>query len=44
MPVNAGSRLVVTVSQLPDCALRMPDTRQSEATARSAGLANCGVM
>ena len=43
MPVAAMSRAVVTVSQAPERALRMPDTFQSEATTRSARLVNCGV-
>ena len=34
---------VITVSQLPERALRIPDTRQFEASTRSAALANCGV-
>ena len=37
------SRPVVTVSQLPDRALKMPDTRQSDATMRSAGFVKLGV-
>jgi len=42
MPLNAISRAVVTVSQLPVFALTMLDTRQSEARTRSAALANRG--
>ena len=43
MPVPAMSRPVVTVSQLPERALKIPENRQSDASARSAALLNCGV-
>ena len=43
MPVPAMSRAVVTVSQPPDRALKMPDTRQSDASTRSAVFENVGV-
>ena len=38
------SRPVVTVSHEPDRALRMPDSRHSDATTRSAGLEKRGVI
>jgi hypothetical protein len=43
MPLNALSRPLVTVSQFPERALRIPEIRQFEATARSAAVANSGV-
>jgi hypothetical protein len=43
-PVPARSCAVVTVSQSPERAVRMPDARQSEATKRSAVFENDGVM
>ena len=42
MPLNARSCVVVTVSQFPVFALRMPDTRQLDTTARSSRLLNRG--
>ena len=38
MPVPAMSRPVVTVSQLPERALTMPENRQSDATAPQRGV------
>ena len=43
MPVPAMSRPVVTVSQLPERALKIPENLQSDASARSAALPNSGV-
>ena len=43
MPLAAMSRPVVTVIHEPDRALRIPDTRQPDAIARSAASPNSGV-
>jgi hypothetical protein len=43
IPVPATSRPVVTSSQLPERALRIPETRQFDASARSPALAKAGV-
>ena len=43
MPVPAMSRPVVTVIQLPERALRIPENLQSDASARTTALSNSGV-
>ena len=43
MPVSARSRPVVTLSQSPDWARKIPDSRHPDASIRAAVLANCGV-
>ena len=43
MPIDAMSRAVVTVSHVPERALRMPEAIQFDASARSVALSNRGV-